>query len=438
MSQVDATDAYDAIIIGAGLAGLCCAKRLSAEGKRPLVLEASDAVGGRVRTDSVEGFLLDRGFQVLLTSYPEARQQLDYQRLDLHAYEPGALIWCNGRMHRMSDPWRRPQHALATLRSGVGTLRDKLRIAQLASRLSSHRGIDVVANEELITEHALQRWGFSPRVIERFFRPFLGGIFLERQLATSSRQFEFVFRLFGEGQATLPAAGMHAIPTQLAAALPPGTLRLNTPVNAITDDGGVGVGGVGFGQERLQAKLIVVATDGPAADRLLGHEPAAPGRSVACVYFAADAPPLREPILVLNGEGPTAGPINNLSVPSQVAAGYAPAGQSLISATVLADQADTPDDALIEAVRKQAVDWFGSQAQAWRPLRVVRIPYALPDQQPPHYQRIEKSVRVRDRVLICGDRYDTASINGAMRSGRRAAEAALRELSGQRAPATPE
>ncbi|MEO1496370.1 MAG: NAD(P)/FAD-dependent oxidoreductase [Planctomycetota bacterium] len=423
-------DVYDAVVVGAGLAGLCCARRLVAEGKRVCVLEASDAVGGRVRTDEVEGFLLDRGFQVLLDNYEEARDQLDYGRLELKAYEPGALVYAGGRTHRLSDPWRRPTSAVATALSGVATLGDKLRIARLKARLASTDRLDAVAGEELATIDALRRFGFSPTAIDKFFRPFLGGIFLESDLTTSSRMFEFVFRLFGAGRATLPAGGMGAIPAQLAESLPDGALRLNTPVEAI--DGATAIAG----DDRFRGRLLVVATDGPTADRLLGHEPpAAAGRSVACVYFAADEAPLREPILMLNGDGPEAGPINNLSVPSQVAPRYAPAGQSLVSATVLEKQSgDADDETLFRATRDQARRWFGPAADAWRPLRVCRVLYALPDQRPPHYQRIEKSLRVADRVLVCGDRLDTASINGAMRSGRRAAEAVLRELRGDRTP----
>jgi phytoene dehydrogenase-like protein len=248
-------------------------------------------------------------------------------------------------------------------------------------------------------------------------------VFLERELETSSRMFEFVFGLFGSGAATLPAAGMGEIPRQLSERLPAGVLRLGAWVDRITDDGGVFVG-----DERLQARLIVIATEGPAADRLLGLP--APERgsvSATCVYFSADEPPLREPILLLNGDGPAAGPINNLCVPSRVAPGYAPPGQSLVSATVLGDP-PVADTTLTEAVREHAREWFGSKVDAWRALRVTRVKYALPDQRPPHYQQIEKSTRVRDRVFVCGDRCDTASINGAMRSGRRTAEAVLRQL----------
>lgn len=419
---------YDAILIGGGLAGLTCARRLTSAGKRILLLEASDAVGGRVRTDTVDGFRLDRGFQVYNPAYPDAAAELDHAALDLRPYEPGALIRHGGRFHRLSDPWRRPTKALATAFSGAATLGDKLRIAWLRAKLRRDPSLDAIAREEVTTIDALRRFGFSDVILERFFRPFLGGVFLERELTTSSRMFEYVFRLFGEGDVSLPAAGMQAIPEQLAATLPAGVLELSSPVESLTESSGTPDGGVIVRGERRQARLVVLATDGPATDRLLGEPPPERGwRSTTCVYFAADKPPLTEPILVLNGDGPAGGPINNLSVPSQVAPGYAPAGRSLISATLLGDPTGS-DDELFDAVRRQAHVWFGDQANAWDTLRVMRVRYALPDQTPPHYQTLEKSLRARQRVFVCGDRYDTASINGAMRSGRRTAEAVLREL----------
>lgn len=419
---------HDAVIVGAGLAGLTCARHLVRAGKRVRVLEASDAVGGRVRTDVVDGFRLDRGFQVYNPAYPDAAAELDHARLDLRPFDPGALVRHGGQFHRLSDPWRRPTKALATALSGAATLGDKLRIARLRTKLRRDASLDAIAGEEVATIDALRRFGFSETILERFFRPFLGGVFLESELTTSSRMFEFVFRLFGEGDVSLPRHGMQAIPEQLAEGLPAGTVELNTPVDTLTNEGGTNDGGVVVGGQRHQARVVILATDGPTTDQLLGEPAPAKGwRSTACVYFAADRPPSTEPILLLNGDGPTAGPINNLCVPSNVSPDYAPAGQSLVSATVVGNPS-TSDGDLVESIRHQAGEWFGSQVAAWRLLRVCRVPYALPDQTPPHYGTVEKSTRARQRVFVCGDRYDTASINGAMRSGKRAAEAVLREL----------
>ncbi len=422
---------YDALVVGAGLAGLTCAKHLTTAGKRVALVEAADAVGGRVRTDVVEGFRLDRGFQVYNPAYPDAAAELDHTALDLRPFEPGALVRHREKFHRLSDPWRRPAKALATATSGAATFGDKLRIALLRSKLRRNESLDAVAGEEVTTLEALRRFGFSSTIIERFFRPFLGGVFLENELTTSSRMFEFVFRLFGEGDVSLPRLGMQQIPEQLAGGLPEGILELNTPVESLTvDASGNHDGGVIVRGERRQAKLVVLATEGPATDRLLDEPATQRGwRSTTCVYFAADKPPVAEPILLLNGDAPTAGPINTVCVPSQVSPDYAPEGKSLVSVSVLGDPSE-PDDDLVESICHQAKDWFGEQVARWELLRVCRVRYALPDQTPPHYQTIAKSTRARQRVFVCGDRYDTASINGAMRSGRRTAEAVVRQLEG--------
>ena len=197
----------EVVIVGAGMAGLACAVELSAAGIDFILLEASDDVGGRVRSDRVEGFILDRGFQVLLTSYPEARRLLDYEALDLRPFQPGALVRLDGSFSRLGDPWRRPSDLFRTLTAPVGTLKDKLILARLRSRLVDDDLERIWDRPARTTWSALEAEGFSPRIIRRFFQPFLGGVFLESELRTSSRMFEFVFRMFSTGLATLPARG---------------------------------------------------------------------------------------------------------------------------------------------------------------------------------------------------------------------------------------
>lgn len=409
----------DAVIIGGGLAGLVCARQLSAQGLSCQVLEASDDVGGRVRTDQVDGFLLDRGFQVFLTSYPTAKEWLNYDALQLCPFEPGSLIRFGGKFHRFSDPWRRPQHAVATALSPVATLADKLRIAGFRRHTTRGELKQIYQRREQTTLEMLQARGFSPTVIERFFRPFLGGVFLERELQTSSRMCEFVFRMFSLGDATLPAKGMNAIPQQLASRLPAGVVRTSSPVDAIDGHNVVLASG-----ERVSARSVVIASEAPAARKLLDDPFPADGHAVTCLYFAADTAPISEAILVLNGDGE--GPVNNLCVPSQVSSSYAPAGKSLVSVTVLGEHAD--EGALREQVVTQLQGWYGSEVQTWQHLKTYQIHYALPVQSPPALDPVAKPNRVRDGVFVCGDHCDTASINGAMLSGQRAAEAVAASL----------
>lgn len=413
------SESIDAIIVGGGLAGLTCARYLCNNGVTCRLLEASDDISGRVRTDLVDGFLLDRGFQVFLTAYPEARDILDYEKLKLRQFEPGALVRMRGEFQRLSDPWRRPRHLLATALSPVATLADKMRIARFRKHTTRGEVEDILTRPQQRTIELLYRRGFSSAVVEQFFRPFLGGVFLDADLETSSRICEFVFRMFALGDVTLPERGMAEIPRQLANQLPTGVVSVASPVDSVE-----GLTVILRSGERLTGRTVVIATEAPAAQELIGGRFATTGRSVSNLYFAADEPLILEPILVLNGDG--TGPINNLCVPSQVAAGYAPPGQSLISVSVLGVHVD--QQRLVEQVRDQLNDWFGPIATTWRHLRTYSIRYALPSLQSSAAEPIAKTTVVKDGLFISGDHCDTASINGAMASGRRAAEAVLQVL----------
>ncbi len=404
----------DVVIIGAGLAGLTCARRLQAGGANCTVLEAGDAVGGRVRTDSVEGFRLDRGFQVLLTAYPAAKKWLDYEQLALKKFSAGARVWCDGRMHRVSDPWREPGALWDTLRAPVGSLRDKLRIATL--RAAAQRGTmdQLFARPETSALSALRAHGFSERMIERFMRPWLGGVFLDEKLETSSRMLEFVFRMFAEGDTAVPAAGMQSIPEQLAAGLTPGTVRLNVRVAAVESSTARLVSG-----ERIAGRQIVVATEGGSAAELLPEVPAPAWRAVTAVYFAAKASPLGGPTLLLNGTG--RGLVNNIAVMSEVAPNYAPDREALVSVSILGDAASN-DAALDAQVRTELMEWFGPEVTEWRTLRVYRVRRALPVRWP-----LERRgpTAVRPGVWVAGDGTNSASIQGAMESGEQVAKMIL-------------
>jgi len=402
----------DVVIVGGGLAGLTCARRLQSRGQACLVLDAGDAVGGRVRTDRVDGFQLDRGFQVLLTAYPAAERWLDYDALSLRRFSSGARVWCEGAMHVVSDPTREPGDLLATLAAPVGTLADKLKIATLRS--AARRGTldEVFTRPETTALAALQAHGFSATMIERFLRPWLGGIFLDDSLGASSRMLMFVLRMFAEGHAAAPAAGMQAIPEQLAAGLTTGTVRLNAPVVAVGD----GLVTLQSG-ERVAADRLVVATDGTTAAQLLPELPPTSWRHVTCLYFAAPASPIGAPVLALNGTG--AGLVNNVAVMSDVASRYAPPGQALVSVSLL-KEAPGDDASAAAQVQAELAGWFGPSVGGWRWLRSYRIARALPVRRP-----LERPAPrpVRPGVWAAGDFLTTPSIQGAMESGERVADA---------------
>jgi phytoene dehydrogenase-like protein len=414
------TQQPDVIIIGAGLAGLAAARTCAQSGLTPLVLEMADDVGGRLTTESVDGFLLDRGFQVLLDSYPEARAVLDLKALQLGRFAPGALVRRGEGFGRVADPWRAPVAGVGSLLSGIFTVGDALRMLRLRSDAMLSLEGEPVAHGEVTAARALHARGFSDRAINRFFRPFFGGVFLDPQLSASQEWFEFLFGMFATGSATLPANGMQAIPRQLAAALPVGTVRTRVQVRALHE----GAVELAHG-ERIAARAIIVATDARHASVLIPSMRPPAWNACATIYYAAPASPISQPLLVLDGEG-RRGPVNHVCVPSDIAPGYAPPGQALISATVVGTP-PTEDGALDRDARGQMTRWFGDQVQDWRLLRIAHVPYSLPRASPRADAR-DAAVRVGAGLYACGDYLETPSINGALRSGRRAAEAVVADL----------
>jgi phytoene dehydrogenase-like protein len=412
---------HDVVVVGAGLAGLVCARRLTAAGLEVAVLEASDGVGGRVRTDVVDGFRLDRGFQILLTAYPELSRWVDLDQLRLCRFAPGARVRLDGRFVTVADPRRRPRDLPSTALAPVGTVLDKVRL--LAEVASVRRGaaVDLLRRPDLTTAARLGELGFSERMVERFLRPLFAGIQLDPDLEVSSRRFEIVLRMLATGDTGVPALGMQSLPDAVARPLPGGAVRTGTPVERLEGTAALLASG-----ERVEGRAAVVATDGPTASRLLGAIPDPGSRPVAGLWFAADAPPLPGPYLVLDGEA--SGPVRNLAVMSEVAPSYAPAGRSLLVAAVPGPDALAPG--LEGSVRAQLRGWFGPVADTWELLRTDVIRHGQPDQQPPFHPK--RPVRLGEGRYVCGDHRDTASTQGAMYSGRRTAEAVLHDLGGAR------
>ncbi len=415
----------DVAVVGAGLAGLAAALTLAAAGREVVVLEASDGVGGRVRTDVVDGFLLDRGFQVLLTAYPAARRWLDLAALDLRAFAPGVVVHDGaGRTVRLADPFRAPVAAARSLLASLVTPADAVRLLRWRRRILGPSGPAVAARTQVTTAERLAEVGFSAGLVDGFFRPFLAGTFFDPDLTTSSRVTELVFRCFFRGDVAVPAGGMGQLGVQLAGRLPAGSLRLATPVRAVAPD----ADGVRLATDdgEVRAARVVVAVDAPALSGLPGlpsDGAAAPARGTAGVQFAAGTSPTRgRPDLHLGRPGD--GPIATLATMSDVAPTYAPAGRHLVSVSTCGVPV-TDDAGLVADVRRQARGWFGPAVDDWEVLDVRRIPYAQPRQDPGDLPTLARSTRRGDRVWVCGDHRDTGSLQGALVSGRRAADEVL-------------
>lgn len=410
------------VIVGGGLAGLNCARVLHKNGVPFLLFEAEGDCGGRVATEVVDEFRLDVGFQVLHTAYPEARHALHFPSLHLQKFFPGAQVFRGGAWHLLADPWRKPFSAPATIAARIGNVKDRMLLAHLLSDVSHGSVESLFARPDISTHRRLEEFGFSADFINGFFRPFYRGVFLDPDLNTSRRMFDFMFRMFGKGDVTIPAKGMMMIPLQLRLSLPRHALFFNTPVEQVHPDQVKLTDGRVVG-----ARAVVVAVDGPAAHRLIGLPPVKT-RATATLHFATDKAPVSRAIIALDGEGE--GPVNHLAVPSLASPEYAPAGKHLVNCNCIEPAALVPDEPLLKQVLAQMTRWFGAEVNKWELLRIHRIRQALPCQPPGWLEPPDRSAVLPSQVFVAGDYRATASIDGALRSGRLAAEAVM--LSGFR------
>ncbi|WP_405427438.1 FAD-dependent oxidoreductase [Streptomyces erythrochromogenes] len=408
-----ALDATDVLVVGAGVAGLACARDLRAAGVSVRVVEAGDAVGGRMRSDRIGGFVVDRGFQVFNTAYPQVRRRFALKELRLRPFTPGFLVHTpTGRLD-FSDPTRRPRTLPELLSGRLAGPRDLAALGLLSARDMLLPPGRLKRRPDTTARTAFADAGFSEAFVETFFRPFVSGVFLEDELETSARVFHLVWRSMLRGTICLPTDGIGAVPRALAAGLPEGAVRLETPAAGLTDDGVLTAGG-----QEIPARAVVVATGPAAVPALLPAVDLPDYRIVTTYYHVAPRSPLGEPTLLVD----TRRRFLNTCVLSDVVPSYAPPGHALVATSVLGRDGQGRERELRAALDEA----YGTGTDDWDLLTVRTIEDALPAMPPP--QPLTRTTRVSPGRYVCGDHRATASVQGALASGARAAREVLRDL----------
>lgn len=406
------------VIIGAGLAGLVAAQHLEKAGHQPLILEASERVGGRVKTDEKEGFLLDHGFQVLLSAYTEARHYLDYPSLNLRSFANGAIIFKNYSQFKVADPLREPGKLLLMLFSPVGSWKDKWLIFKLTRQLKKQEAAALFYSSEQSTLDYLRAFGFSTKIIEQFFRPFFGGIFLEQELSTPASMFRFVFKMFSEGKAVIPSAGMERIPQQLKARLQQTNFRFGENVTQVR------------GQqihletgETLDFDKLIIATDpAPLMPGLAGQR--LQWQHTCNLYYRTTSSLLHDNAIALVADAKS--PINNFCVLTDVSPAYAKKDH-LVSVTLKEMPPANVEPDYYDEIAEELMKLTGYRGEI-QLLKRYDIPKALPVISDLEYTLPQTQFTLTDDIYLAGDYLLNASLDAAMRSGRLAARALLDSL----------
>lgn len=421
--SVMTSEKTEIVVVGGGPAGLVCAGSLIEAGHQVLLLEADSRLGGRLKTDRHEGFLLDRGFQVLQKAYPAARELLDYPRLDLKSYPAGARVRANNRFAVLADPLRHPGYLWPTLTAGICTFADRVRLLRLAYQVSRGPVEELFAGPETMARDFLVNYGFSSKMIDHFFTPFLAGICLDPEIQVTDRFLLFVLRMFAQGDVAVPAQGMEEIPKQLAEKIPAENILLDAPVHSL-----VGTTAILGDGRRITAEALVIATPAPETVRLLDLPALTESCREICFYFSADQPPIDDALLILNGEGQ--GLINSVMLPSLVSPAYAPPDKTLIAVVVPGVQRASLTD-LEQTVRDELATWFGAQVFSWKILKSYDIRHALTRPVPPTANPFQINHDLGDGRFVCGEYSNLPSIQWSMLSGQITAKQVSSSLSGR-------
>lgn len=408
-------------IIGAGISGLTAAVYLHQNGFNVQIVEASDRAGGRIKTDLIDGFRLDKGFQVLLTEYPECKALLDYEKLNLKRFLPGATVLYDGGQFEIADPFRRPSATFSTLFAPVGSIKDKINTLFLKNKLVKITIPEIFNQKEETTLLQLSKYGFSDKMINRFYKPFFSGIFLENELSTSNRMFDFVMKMFSQGDAAIPELGMEEIPKQLVALLPKDTIKYNVRVTNIDNNSIETESALTFTSDK-----IIIATEATGFAKKYLPETQTQSHQVTNVYFKANEAPTNKAVVILNASENKKW-VNNLSVMTNLSSSYAPKGKVLLSVSVNG-LIDIEDATLASNIKSELKQWFGNQVKTWELFKIYKINYALPNIKSLKDHVAENDFKIDENLFICGDHLLNGSINAAMKSGRIVAENIIKNV----------
>ncbi len=433
------------IVVGAGLSGLTCARTLQRMGIEASVYEASDGVGGRVRTDVVDGFQLDRGFQVMFTAYPALREELDFPALNLCHFEPGAMIFRNGSRNILSDPKRVPGRLLSGAFSPLLGLSDKIRVPLLTLKLARLSVEEIFKLPDCTMAQFLTDFGFSQNFLDRFIRPFYGGIFLENGLQTSARMFAFVFKMLSEGETSVPAKGMGELGKQLAANLetpnaqyltpnaqpqtpnaqrqPPNSLFLNSPVRELLKSGERVTGVRLEGGEAIEADAVVLATEADVAAKLAGFHFEVTWRVSTELAFSLPEPLFTEKLIALFSDKDSL--VNDAAMISNVAPSYAPPGKHLLSATILGTPGLDEAELVSQVKRQFTVQFPACRPDSWELLRIYTVQKAQFAQPVGVWESLPTSKTQTPGLFLAGEYLSSSSLNGALAAGSFAARAVV-------------